>query len=161
MRVLGIDPSIRGTGYGIIESRGASLHVVESGTIHIASTWSQPRALHQIYECIESLVERHQPNEAAIEKIIFVQSIRTAISMGSARGVALAALGKHGLEAVEYPAKSVKSAATGRGGAQKYQVAFMMRALLGLDRTPESDEADALAVALTHIRRIGLPGKHS
>jgi crossover junction endodeoxyribonuclease RuvC len=88
-----------------------------------------------------------------MEKIIYVQSIRTAISMGSARGAVLVAAGKFGLPVSEYPAKQIKQAATGHGAARKHQMAFMMRALFGLRETPQSDAADALAVALTHFRQ--------
>jgi crossover junction endodeoxyribonuclease RuvC len=155
MRILGIDPSIRGTGFGIIDCQSAQkVTIVASGTISIPAKIPQPIALARIYDCLERLIAEHQPNEAAIEKIIFVQSIRTAITMGSARGAALTALGKHQMGVTEYPAKTIKSAATGFGAARKDQVAFMIRALLGMDRNPDPDEADALAIALTHARRL-------
>ncbi|MEM6886456.1 MAG: crossover junction endodeoxyribonuclease RuvC, partial [Verrucomicrobiota bacterium] len=101
-----------------------------------------------------TIISEHRPDHAAIEKIIYVQSIRTAITMGSARGAALTALGKFEMDITEYPAKTIKSAVTGTGAAKKNQVAFMIRALLGMDRTPDSDEGDALAIALTHARRL-------
>lgn len=155
MKILGIDPSIRGTGFGIIDFKGPnSIAVIACGTIKIPAKVSQPLALAQICNSLETVINDHQPEQAAIEKIIYVQSIRTAISMGSARGAALTALGKFNLRVTEYPAKTIKSAVTGTGAAKKDQVAFMIRALLGMDRTPESDEADALAIALTHARRL-------
>ncbi len=155
MRILGIDPSIRGTGFGIIDfGTAGKTTIVASGTITIVAKISQPLALAHICTSLESLISKHHPDEAAIEKIIFVQSIRTAITMGSARGAALTALGKHNIPVTEYPAKTIKSAVTGTGAARKDQVAFMIRALLGMDRTPDPDEADALAIALTHARRL-------
>jgi crossover junction endodeoxyribonuclease RuvC len=153
MRILGIDPSIRGTGYGIIDHAGPQPVWVASGTIALPARMEQPLALHEIRSRLDQVIAEHRPDCAAIEKIIYVQSIRTAITMGSARGAALAACGAHGLQVTEYPAKVIKSAATGKGAARKDQVAFMVRVLLELDRTPEPDEADALAIAITHARR--------
>ncbi|MEM1157734.1 MAG: crossover junction endodeoxyribonuclease RuvC [Verrucomicrobiota bacterium] len=155
MRILGIDPSIRGTGFGIIDLKKTNIcSVIVSGTIKVPAKIPQSQALAQVSNALETLIREHQPDEAAIEKIIYVQSIRTAITMGSARGAALTALGKFKITVTEYPAKTIKSAVTGTGGAQKDQVAFMIRALLGMDRTPDPDEGDALAIAITHARRL-------
>ena len=90
----------------------------------------------------------------SIEKVIFVQSYATAIVLGAARGVAVLAAAQKGLEIYEYPPKRVKQAVVGRGAASKDQVAFMIRALLGLTETPPSDAADAIAVGLTHLRAM-------
>jgi len=98
-----------------------------------------------------ALIEKWQPDELAIEGIIYVQSHRTAITMGSARGATVLAAARHGLQIMEYPPTCVKLATVGRGGAGKQQVAFMMRALLHLTETPAPDAADALAIAYTHL----------
>src|SRR5262249_19045257 len=98
-------------------------------------------------------VGRHSPDCCAVEGVIYVQSYRTAITLGAARGAALLAAAEGGLPIYEYAPKSVKLAVAGRGGAQKEQVAFMVRALLGLKKTPTADEADALAIGLTHLRQ--------
>ncbi|MDR2463174.1 MAG: crossover junction endodeoxyribonuclease RuvC [Verrucomicrobiales bacterium] len=156
MKIIGIDPSIRSTGYGIIESDGRRLSAVAFGTIPNPVKRSPEASLLNIVERLRDVLREHRPEQAAIEKIIFVQSVRTAIIMGTARGAALVALAEAGLSVSEYPAKSVKMAATGRGGAQKQQVGFMMRVLLGLKTTPKPDEGDALAIALTHARSLAL-----
>jgi len=156
MRILGIDPSLRGTGYGIVELKGTQMSYVESGTLTLPPKCEHALALHHLHTKILQILQRTQPDLAAMEKVIFVQSIRTAITLGSARGAVLAALGSSGLTVVEYPAKTIKQAVTGVGSAHKEQMIFMIRALLGLDRNPTHDEADALAVAITHTRRSEL-----
>lgn len=157
MRILGIDPSIRSTGYAVIESDGTKSISLHYGTIPNPLTRSPEDSLYQIYSKLKETIIEFKPDSAAIEKIIFVQSTRTAIIMGSARGAALVAVAEAGLSITEYPAKLIKKAATGYGSAQKNQVAFMMRVLLGLRETPPSDAADALAIALTHARNLALP----
>jgi len=152
MRILGIDPSIRCTGYGVLEVAGGRVQAVAFGSLPIAARVSQPQALAEIARGLREVIARHQPDEAAIEAIIYAQSFKTAIVMGSARGAALVAVAEAGLPVVEYPSRLVKKAATGLGGARKEQVGFMIRALLGLTATPDADAADALAVALTHVQ---------
>ncbi|MEO0453742.1 MAG: crossover junction endodeoxyribonuclease RuvC [Verrucomicrobiota bacterium] len=155
MRVLGIDPSVRSTGYAILEGASEnSLQVLTCDHIAVPPKCGQEIALSRIYQKLKSAITEYRPDSVAMEKIIYVQSVRTAISMGSARGAIYVAIGEAGLQVHEYPARLIKQAATGRGSAQKEQMAFMMRALLGLTYTPQSDEADALAVALTHFRQI-------
>ncbi|MDR0534202.1 MAG: crossover junction endodeoxyribonuclease RuvC [Verrucomicrobiales bacterium] len=154
MRIIGIDPSIRSTGYGVIDVEGNRMSAVTYGTIPNPVKRSSELCLLNIVENLRDVLQRYRPDQAAIEKIIFVQSVRTAIIMGTARGAALIAVAEAGIPISEYPAKSVKMAATGSGAAQKQQVGFMMRVLLGLKQTPQSDEGDALAIALTHARHI-------
>ncbi|MDZ4787703.1 MAG: crossover junction endodeoxyribonuclease RuvC [Blastochloris sp.] len=157
MRILGIDPSIRSTGFAVIECHGNKTTALHYGTIPNPISRSPEESLHQIYKSLSEVITQYQPDSAAIEKIIYVQSTRTAIIMGSARGAALVAVAGAGLRITEYPAKLIKKAATGHGTAQKNQVAFMMRVLLGLRETPPSDAADALAIALTHARTMTSP----
>lgn len=157
MRILGIDPSIRSTGYAVIDCLGTKTASLHYGTIPNPLTRSPESSLYHIYSKLKETIMEFKPDSAAIEKIIFVQSTRTAIIMGSARGAALVAVAEAGLAITEYPAKLIKKAATGYGSAQKNQVAFMMRVLLGLRETPPSDAADALAIALTHARTLALP----
>src|SRR5919199_6934859 len=108
------------------------------------------------------LIDEHAPDCCALESVIYVQSYKTAILMGAARGAAILAAADRGLPIFEYPPARIKQATVGRGGADKGQVAFMVRALLGLTETPAPDAADALAIALTHMRaqeaaRLGVP----
>ena len=155
MRVLAIDPSLRATGYAVLETDGRadSARSIEFGVIANPRSVLATRCLVEIRRRIVELVARHSPDCCAVEGVIFVQSYRTAITLGAARGAALLAAAEGGLPIYEYAPKSVKMAVVGRGGAQKEQVAFMVRALLGLKKTPTADEADALAIGLTHLRQ--------
>lgn len=149
MIILGVDPSLRCTGYGVVDfSAPSKPRAVEFGTIPNAAALSQAQCLLAIDERLTELIARLRPGAMAIESTIYLQNFRTAITLGAARGAALLAAARQGLPIHEYAPRRIKSAATGRGGAQKNQVAFMMRALLGLTETPAPDAADALAVAL-------------
>ena len=114
------------------------------------------RCLVAIRREVTDLVQEYQPDAAAVEGIIYLQNYQTAITLGSARGAALVALAEAGLPIYEYAPRRVKSAATGRGAAQKGQVSFMMRALLGLTENPPPDASDALAIAMTHAQNTGV-----
>ncbi len=152
MRVLAIDPSLRGTGYAILEKIGSKVQALDYGTIKNKPTLLPSGCLVTIHERVVELIAAHQPECAAFEAVIFVQSYRTAITLGAARGAALLAAAGRGLAVYEYAPRRVKQAVVGRGGAQKEQVSFMIRALLGLTETPSSDAADALAIGLTHFQ---------
>ncbi len=151
MRVLSIDPAIRNTGFAVIEGDYRSPKALCYGTLSLPSKLSQSQCLYRIHGQLVELIEKWKPDELAIESIIYVQSMRTAISMGSSRGMAALAAAQHELPICEYSPSSVKLAAVGRGSAQKSQVAFMMRALMQLSETPEPDAADALAIGYTHL----------
>ena len=112
---------------------------------------------------LAELIQTHEPDCCALESVIYVQSYKTAIVLGAARGAAILAAAERGLPVFEYAPTRIKQATVGRGTADKTQVAFMIRALLGLTTTPGPDEADALAIGLTHVRaqeaaRLGVPG---
>ena len=157
MRILAVDPSLRGTGFAVLEETGSKGRCLEYSVIKNPPSLSQEGCLIAIHEAIEAAISRHQPVALAIEKVIFVQSYATAIILGAARGVAVLAAAQRGLSIHEYPPKRVKQAVVGRGAAAKDQVAFMIRALLGLTETPPSDAADAIAIGLTHLRTIASP----
>ena len=110
----------------------------------------QSGCLVRIREELVDVIRQYSPEVCAVEGVIYVQSYRTAITLGAARGAALLAAAEHGLEIYEYAPKRVKQAVVGRGAAEKQQVAFMMRALLGLTETPPPDAADALAIGMAH-----------
>jgi crossover junction endodeoxyribonuclease RuvC len=152
MRVIAIDPSLRSTGYAVVERVGNQTRALEYGHIQNKSSLLPSGCLVAIRSQLAEVIERHRPEVAAVESVIYVQSYRTAITLGAARGAALLALAERGLPIFEYPPTRVKQAVVGRGGAQKEQVGFMVRALLGLTETPQADAADALAVALTHLQ---------
>lgn len=155
MRVLAIDPALRNTGFAILEQSlsptGKRLYrALTYDVIRNAKSLRQSGCLVQIRERLHDEIEKYKPEVCAVEGVIYVQSYKTAITMGAARGAAILAAAEHGLDIFEYAPKRVKQAVVGRGAADKQQVAFMMRALLGLTETPASDAADALAIGLAH-----------
>ena len=160
-RVLAVDPSLRGTGYAVLERapgagpRGETvLRALSWGVVRNPPTLLQSGCLVAINQKIREVISEFSPQAAAFEAVIYVQSYKTAIVLGCARGAALLAAAGHGLPIFEYAPRRVKQAVVGRGGAEKEQVAFMVRALLGLTETPEADAADALAVGLTHFQAV-------
>jgi crossover junction endodeoxyribonuclease RuvC len=152
MRVLAIDPSLRGTGFAILERIAGKVRALDFGTIKNKPALLPSGCLVAIHERVSELIARHQPECAAFEGVIFVQSYKTAITLGAARGAALVAVAARGLPIYEYAPRRVKQSVVGRGGADKGQVGFMVRALLGLTETPPPDAADALAIGLTHFQ---------
>lgn len=152
MRVLAIDPAVRNTGYALLEGEARKPTVLAFDVISVPNNIAQSAALAAIRSHLASIIQTWQPDEVAVEGIIYVQSHQTAISMGAARAAALIAAADHGLRVYEYAPRKVKMAVVGKGTADKGQVAFMVRALLGLAETPPSDAADALAIALAHLQ---------
>jgi crossover junction endodeoxyribonuclease RuvC len=163
MRVLGIDASLRNTGVAILDGNNGKPRALYYGTIHNRATLVSSSCLVAIRDRLAELIREHEPESCALESVIYVQSYRTAIQLGAARGAAILAAAERGLPVFEYAPKRIKQATVGQGGAAKNQVAFMVRALLGLTETPDADAADALAIGLTHLRAqeaqlAGLPG---
>jgi crossover junction endodeoxyribonuclease RuvC len=156
MRILGIDPSLRGTGYGVIEVQGSKYSPITYGVIQNPSNRSASACLTEIFDQITQVIAQTNPTVAAVEGVIYLQNYQTAITLGAARGAGLLAVAKANLQIYEYAPKRIKAAATGKGAAGKNQVIFMMRALLGLKENPPSDAADALAVAITHAQNSKL-----
>jgi len=152
MRVLSIDPAVRNTGYAVLEGDPRHPTVLAFDVICIPQKIPQSAALSAIRTHLVNVISKYQPDEAAVEGIIYVQSHQTAISMGAARAAALIAAADHGLQIYEYSPKKVKLSVVGKGTADKQQVAFMVRALLGLAETPPPDAADALAIGMAHLQ---------
>ena len=152
MLILGIDPGIATTGYGLVRERNGSLEAVAYGAIITPAKHPTPSRLQMIYRDLAALVAEHGPSSAAMEKLFFSRNVSTAMSVGQARGVSLLALADGGLEIAEYAPNEVKQAVAGYGGADKSQVQEMVRLLLNLDERPRPDDAaDALAVAICHL----------
>lgn len=141
----------------MLEEIGTKVRCLEYSVVKNRTGLTQDACLIAIHEALGTAIATHQPTALAIEKVIFVQSYATAIVLGAARGVAVLAAAQAGLSIHEYPPKRVKQAVVGKGSAAKEQVAFMIRALLGLTETPPSDAADAIAIGLTHLRTISSP----
>lgn len=152
MRVLSIDPAIRNTGYAVLEGDPRKPQVLAYDVISIPKSVPQSAALAAVRTHLANVIQKFQPDEVAVEGIIYVQSHQTAISMGAARAAALIAAADHGLAVYEYAPSKIKMAVVGKGKADKNQVAFMVRALLGLSETPPSDAADALAIGMAHLQ---------
>ncbi len=151
-RVLAIDPALRKTGWAVVECEKGQLRALAWGVIHNKPNLLPSGCLVAIRERLIEVIRQHAPTVCAIESTIFVQSFKTAIVLGTARGACLIAAAEHGLPIYEYAPREIKQAAVGRGAAQKEQVAFMIRAQLRLRETPPPDAADALAAAITHFQ---------
>ncbi len=153
MLVIGIDPGTATTGYGLVqENADGSLSVVDFGAILTPSDQSMPERLLELHRQLREILLLHRPQSGAVEKLFFQRNVRTALSVGQGRGVALLALAEAGLPVAEYTPLEVKQAVAGYGGADKQQVQYMVRALLNLDRIPSPDDAaDALAIAICHV----------
>lgn len=149
MRILGIDPGSRLTGFGIIDIQGDRTVPVHFGVIKAGSGEFTER-LGIIFNGIRELIEEFKPDEAAVETVFVSHNAASAIKLGQARGAAVCAVIAGDVPVGEYSPRSVKQAIVGRGGADKVQVQHMVRILLGLSETPPEDAADALAVALCH-----------
>lgn len=152
MIVLGIDPGTATTGYGLVRETAGELELVACGVVETPAGQPLPVRLQTIYRELRGLVEQHGPSAGAVERLFFSRNVRTAMSVGQARGVALLALADAGLDISEYDPLEIKQAVTGYGGADKQQVQEMVRALLGMDELPRPDDAaDGLAVAICHL----------
>ncbi|MBE0544159.1 MAG: crossover junction endodeoxyribonuclease RuvC [Verrucomicrobia bacterium] len=153
--ILGLDPSLRGTGFGVIRLARPCPQTLTQGTISCPPGWERSRCLARIAEVLRDVIREHQPTVAIVEGLFFAQNLQTAIIMGEARGAALAVLGEAGLEIFEIAPRKVKQAIVGYGAAQKSAVGKMVQRMLQLSEAPAPDAADALALALTHAQAAG------
>ncbi|HEZ4833491.1 TPA: crossover junction endodeoxyribonuclease RuvC [Neisseria meningitidis] len=160
VRILGIDPGSRVTGFGIIDVRGRDHFYVASGCIKTPPDAPLADRIAVIVRHIGEVVTVYKPQQAAVEQVFVNVNPASTLMLGQARGAALAALVSHGLPVSEYTALQVKQAVVGKGKAAKEQVQHMVVQMLGLSGTPQADAADGLAVALTHaLRNHGLAAK--
>ena len=162
--ILGVDPSLRGTGFGVIRTGGAQPVTLAQGTISCPKDWERSRCLAQISQSLRGILEKHQPTVCVVEGLFFAQNLKTAIIMGEARGAAMAVIAEAGLDIYEIATRKVKLAIVGYGAAQKIAVAKMVQRMLNLAELPAPDAADALALALTHAQEnsrhgLNLPKK--
>lgn len=148
-RILGIDPGSRITGYGVVDmARGRAAHVAD-GCIRTPEGDMAGR-LRVIFEEVQTIIERYEPAEMAIEKVFVNRNVDSALKLGQARGVAIVAAASRGLPVFEFSPTQIKQAIVGRGGADKVQIQHMVRMLLNLEERAQSDAADALAAAICH-----------
>ena len=149
IRILGIDPGSRVTGFGVIDVSGARVSYVASGCVR-TTDGTLPERLKTIYEGIAEVVRSYQPLEMAIENVFMQKNAASALKLGQARGAAICAVITQAVDVHEYSPTQIKQAVVGRGHADKAQVQHMVTALLKLPEPPQADAADALACALCH-----------
>jgi crossover junction endodeoxyribonuclease RuvC len=148
--ILGVDPSLRGTGWGVLRNGKPRPQAIAFGTIRCAAGWERSRCLLQIATTLRDVLKQHRAGVCVVEGLFYAQNLQTALIMGEARGAALAAVAEVGLEIYELAPRKVKQAIVGFGGAQKLAVAKMVQRMLALADVPEADAADALALALAY-----------
>lgn len=149
IRILGIDPGLRVTGYGVIEKEGHTLKYLDSGVIR-TETGPLPDRLGQIFAGIQEILGLYSPHETAIEKVFVNVNPQSTLLLGQARGAVISALVSQGRPVFEYTALQIKQAVVGHGHAEKGQVQEMVKRLMGLQKAPPTDPADALACAICH-----------
>jgi crossover junction endodeoxyribonuclease RuvC len=156
VRILGLDPGSRRTGFGVIECRGTELVAIAHGCLNVTAAAPMAR-LRLILEGLQELIAAHQPVEVAVERVFVSRNVDSALKLGQARGAALCAV-PAGTPVFEYAPRAIKLAVVGSGAAEKFQVAHMIRTLLGLAERPGADAADALAAAVchAHARRLAM-----
>jgi len=150
--ILGVDPSLRGTGFGIIRVARPYPQTLTHGTISCPAAWERSRCLMRIAQGLRDVIKQYRPGVCVIEGIFFAQNLQTAIVMGEARGASLVTAAEAGLEIYEIATRKVKQAIVGYGAAQKLAVAKMVQRMLRLAEPPAPDAADALALALTYAQ---------
>src|SRR5580765_1298472 len=151
VRILGLDPGSCRTGFGLIESRGTTLVAIAHGCLNVAHATPAAR-LRLIFEGLRALLSEHGPSEVAVERVFVSRNVDSALKLGQARGAALCAIPAE-VPVFEYAPRAIKLAIVGSGGAEKFQVAQMIRTLLSLTDRPGADAADALAVAVCHAHQ--------
>lgn len=152
--ILGVDPSLRGTGYGVIRCGKPRPQAVAFGTIVSPAGWERSRCLVKIAQTLRDVLRTHRPTICVVEGLFYAQNLQTALIMGEARGASLAVIAEEGLEIYEIAPRKVKQAVVGYGAAQKIAVAKMVQRMLNLAEAPEADAADALAVALAYAQEL-------
>jgi crossover junction endodeoxyribonuclease RuvC len=156
IRILGIDPGLRKTGWGIVISEGSKLSFVACGCIESDGALSLGQRLRQLHEGLNKVLAAHRPHEAAVEETFINRDPQSALKLGQARGIALVVPSLAGLSVAEYAANLVKKTVVGVGHADKKQVQAMIRVLLPKAETSSADAADALAVAICHAQHRGM-----
>lgn len=155
IRILGIDPGLRNTGWGVIDCAGARLVFVACGSVRSNPASGLAERLRELHEGLSAVIRDHAPDEAAVEETFINRDPQSALKLGQARGVALVVPSLAGLPVAEYAANLIKKTVVGAGHAEKTQIAAMVRLLLPTSRAGSADAADALAVAICHAQHRG------
>ncbi len=158
MRVIGIDPGITITGYGVIEQNQQQLKLVTSGVIATSSAEDFSRRLMKIHQELTEVITKQAPQAMAIEDVFLADNVKTTLKLGQARGVAVLAAAEAGVPVFAYSVSQVKEAVVGYGNADKHQVAAMVVRIIGTPPLPTVDETDALAAAICHLHSSRLKG---
>lgn len=153
--ILGVDPGLNKCGWGLVASEGSRLSHIAHGVIKPSQQQQLASRLHDVFEGLSEVIEKYQPNEAAVEETFVNSNARAALALGQARGVAMAAAARRGLLVAEYAPTTIKKAVVGSGAADKTQIAFMVQRLLPTAGAVTADAADALGVALCHAAHGG------
>jgi crossover junction endodeoxyribonuclease RuvC len=153
--ILGIDPSLRSTGFGILRAAKPHPQMLASGVIPCPAGWAHSRCLMNIAQALRDVIRQHKPTVCVIEGLFYAQNLQTALTMGEARGAAMVAAAEGGMQMYEIAPRKVKQAIVGYGAAQKIAVAKMVQRMLRLPELPPPDAADALALALAHLQSTG------
>jgi crossover junction endodeoxyribonuclease RuvC len=153
MRVLGLDPGSRRTGWGVVDKSGNQFCCVEHGCLTPAARLDLPRRLHHLARETGAIIDRLAPDVVVVEEAFYHESVRSTLVLGHVRGALIVAAVERGVEVAEYTPREIKLAVAGNGGAAKEQVEFMVRRILGLPSALQADAADALAGALCHLNR--------
>lgn len=153
-RILGIDTSLRSTGIAVVDRSGSGFQSLEFDILHNPRTRKHSECLKRIYDGVLDVIGRTSPDAASIEGIFHCKNVRTAVTLGQARGAALTACAMAGIPVYEYSPRKVKQSVCGTGAAHKDQVAKMVTSILALDKTPRDDESDALAIAICHFHSL-------
>lgn len=152
MLILGLDPGSRVTGFGVLQIIGTRMQYIAAGSIKTDKKRDYMQRLPDIAEGIEEVLRHYQPEVSCIERVFVAKNPSVALKLGQVRGIALGLLIQHHIPIYEYAAREAKKMITGQGNANKQQVQYMVQRLLGLDAPPSEDAADALALAICHIR---------
>lgn len=150
MTILGIDTSLRSSGYAVVRAEGSRLTAVDAGTIHNPSPRPLSGCLREIYGRVGALIDTYAPDAVSVEGVIYAKNARTMLVLGEARGAVIAAASAADVPVFEYEPRRVKMAVCGNGLAEKDQVQRMVKTLLGLPSLPQNDAADAYALAIAH-----------
>ena len=155
--ILGVDASLRCTGLAVVQLRGSSLSAVHHEVVRNSSRLSHGECLLRLYRRLREVIGEHHPSAVVLESAFYRRNVRTAITLGEARGVVLAAAAESGVGVFEYSPREIKLAMVGSGAAHKSQVSYMVQRVLSLPSPPPEDAADAFAAAICHAHRLSAP----